>query len=312
MKFFISHHQHKGKSIAIALKKHGWLQSAGPVDVALFDHGISKQHPDDGRILLNNYFNRGSTIITYPHGSTGAWWMDNDAFPPNPRIFANLVNSEGRKHVEQIIQPTLEHHVIGWNYCSIRPFRKPDRIKTILFAPIHASAKNFKLREECIDVNARVYKALLGLGKEYKIIVRYLNPLEKIGLRYTSRMTFVAGKPDGSFTEIDLADLVIAEGTYMYLAVARGKPTIGMNQHIPIRLNDSDRSFKLNHWNEYEKYMAYPIDFDDSADIRDLINRAATEEQSKWKELFIGNTMDSKVLSDLLIELRTKDINTRK
>lgn len=311
MKFFISHHQHKGKSIAIALKHNGWLQSVGKVDVALFDHGISKQHPDDGRSLLSGYFNNGATIITYPHGATGSWWMDNDTFPPNKKIFANLVNSEGRKVVEEIIQPWLKHYVIGWNYCTIKKFQKPTTLKTILFAPIHASTKNFKLREECIDVNARVFKALLELGKGYKIIVRYLNPLEKIGLRYNSKMLFVAGKPDGSFTEIDIADLVIAEGTYMYLAVARGKPTIGMSQHIPIRPNDSDKSFKLNHWNEYEKYMAYPIDFDDSSSLKDLIDRAITEEQTAWKDLFIGNVMDPKYVSNLLTELRNNDINTK-
>ena len=92
----------------------------------------------------------------------------------------------------------------------------------------------------------------------------------------------------------------------MYLSVARGKPTIGINQHVPPRPNGwgGFKPFKLNHWNEYEKYLAYPIDFDDGDDLPGLINRATKEEQTEWKKIFIGNKMSSSYLSDLLINIR--------
>ena len=91
----------------------------------------------------------------------------------------------------------------------------------------------------------------------------------------------------------------------MYLSVARGKPTIGMNQHIPPRPNGyCFKEFKLKHWNEYERYLAYPIDFYDGDDLLGLINRAVKEEQSEWKRLFIGDKMSSTYLSKLLIDIR--------
>lgn len=311
MRYYIFHHQHKGYGINSALRQQGWILSSHNVAIALFDHAINKDRPEEGRKILNKYHDEKSTILTYPHGATGAWWTDNDMFPPNKNVFANLVIGEGHKFVDTIIQPQIEHHVIGWTYCPINEFKKPKEVRNILFAPIHASMKSGKLREECIDTNARVYKSLLELAGQYKISVRTLNPLEQIGLWKSPKVSFKPGKPDGTYDDIDSADLVIAEGTYMYLSVARGKPTIGMNQHIPIRPNDSDKSFKLNHWNEYGDYMAYPIDFDNDTNLQNLITIASTNEQTEWKKLFIGKELDAKHLSNLLKEIRAKDISIR-
>ena len=88
----------------------------------------------------------------------------------------------------------------------------------------------------------------------------------------------------------------------MYLAIARGKPTIGLNQHIPISSNHSKHS-KLKNWDKYGEYMAYPIDFDDG-DLQDLIYEASIQEQIEWKKLFIGNPMDANKLVSLLTNLR--------
>lgn len=310
MRHFISHHQHKGRSIDDALRREGWLFRHKRVDVALFDHYVNRTNPEKGRGLIKSYHEDGATILTYPHGATGAWWMDNDNYVPDERISANLVIGEGHKYIDSITQPQLEHHIIGWSYCPIKAFQKPNKVKRILFAPIHASINGNELREECIDTNARVYQALLALPRDYTIIVRHLNPLDTIGLRYNSRIRFKWTKPDGSYQEIDEVDLVIGEGTFMYLSVARGKPTIGMNQYIPIRPNGSDKSFKLNNWDKYGDYMAYPIDFDDGPFV-DLIEKAASAEQSKWKQLFIGNKMQQQDLSNLLTDLRKKDLSNR-
>ena len=305
MKFYISHHQHKGKPIEMALRKEGWRAGVNNVDVALFDHAINREKPENGRALIKKYYDDGAAVLTYPHGATGAWWMDNDEYKTDNRLSGNLVIGEGHKHIEEIVQPNLNHYVIGWNFCPIEEFKKPKEIINILFAPIHASERTNNFREEALDTNSRVFYKLLKLPIKYKIIIRYLNPLNTIGLKNVSRVILRHGNPDGSYSEIDNADIVIAEGTYMYLSVARGKPTIGINQHIPPRPNGyGSKSFKLNHWNDYEKYLAYPIDFDDSDDLLELINLASNEEQSKWKSLFIGNKMSSVYLSKLLKNIR--------
>ena len=311
MKYFITLHQHKGNAIDNALRNNGWLFRHKNVDIALFDHHINRSKPEEGRAIVSQYFQEGATIITYPHGATGAWWMDSDLHPPDKRVFANLVIGEGHKYVEEITQPHLEHYIIGWSYCPIKEFQKPEKIKKILFAPIHASLKGNKLREECMDINTRVFKSLLELPREYVIIVRHLNPLNVIGLWNNSRVRYNFAKPDGSYSDIDNCDLIISEGTFMYLSVARGKPTIGMSQHIQVRPNESDKDFKLKNWDKYKDYIAYPLDFDD-APLNDLIIEAVSKEQSDWKKLFIGNEMNGENLSNLLKELREKDISNKK
>lgn len=308
MRYFIAHHQHKGKPIDAALRKEGWRYQLRKVDIALFDHAINRTEPEKGRDLIHRFYKEGATIVLYPHAPTGAWWMDGDIYHKENFIKNELVIAEGQKRVSKIIDPSMNVHKIGWSYCPIKEFQKPKEIKRILFAPIHGPNKG-NLREECISVNKRVYETLLRLANKYQIIIRHLNPLEKNGLWYNSKPVFILGKPDGSYKDIDAADLVIAEGTFMYLAIARGKPTIGMNQHIPIRPNNDNRNFIPKHWDEYGEYMGYPIDFDDG-DIISLIDKAM-QEQTAWKNLFIGKSMNSKNLSNILKNIRSQDGHIR-
>jgi hypothetical protein len=310
MRYFISHHQHKGMGIDEALKKEGWYFRRRRASVALFDHVINRLNPELGRGLVNKYYDEWATIITYPHGATGAWWNDSDYFPPNKKIFANLVIGEGHKHIEEIMRPYLQHYVIGWYFCPIMPFKKPPKVRNILFAPIHGSMHSNALPDVKKEENANVYKKLLDISDQYNIKARVLNPLENIGLWKDSRIKLIFGKPDGSYRDIDDADLVIAEGTFMYLSVARGKPTIGFGQHIPCSGSTIIENFSLKHWDQYKDYMAYPLNFGDDS-LENLINRATNKEQTDWKNLFIGKEMDSKHLSDLLKDLRKQDISIR-
>jgi len=311
MRYFIAHHQHKGTAIDEALKKEGWYFRRRRVSIALFDHAINRHRPKKGRGLVNKYYDEWATIITYPHGATGAWWTDSDYYPPNKKIFANLVIGEGHKNVEEIMRPYLNHYVIGWTFCPIKEFNKPEEVKNILFGPIHGSMHKDFLSEKKRAVNSAVYEALLKLPDKYKISMRVLNPLENIGLWKDSRVKLIFGKPDGSYKDIDEADLVIGEGTFMYLSVARGKPTVGINQHFPCSGSGVIEEFKLNNWDKYKDYMAYPINFKEDCSLEECMELAASGEQVEWKNLFIGKEMNSKHLSKLLKELRKKDISSR-
>lgn len=311
MRYFISHHQHKGTAIDEALKKEGWQFKRRRVDIALFDHNVNRKFPEKGRGILSSYYDQGATIVMYPHGATGAWWADSERYPTSPKIFANLVIGEGHKEIETFVRPQLQHYVIGWSFCPIKEFQKPKEVKNILFAPIHAFMSNNTLSEDRKLVNTKAFEALLELSDQYKITVRYLNPPECIGIWKDSRVRMKFGKPDGSYNDIDEADLVISEGTYMYLSVARGKPTIGLNQYVPQQLSLKDEHYSaIIHWDEYKDFVGYPIDFYD-APLPELIERAVSEEQSEWKRLFIGKEMDSAKLSQLLQSLRNEDLVNR-
>jgi len=304
MRYFIIDHQHKGQPIAEALNLGGWVYNRRHPDIALIDHNINRLRYTDERLIIANYKAVGATIISYPHGATGAWWMDSDLYSKTDGwAFANLVIGEGHKHVSSIIQSKTPHHVIGWSYCPIKQFVAKSQVKRILFAPIHSSIRSHMLRSEAKDTNKRVFEALVKIKDSYTITIRHLDPLEAIGIYKVPGITFRMGKPDGSYLEIDNSDLVIAEGTFLYLAVARGKSVIGINQRIPIAPNTPIPGFKIKNWDKYGDYMAYPIDFDDGP-LLELIAKASKDEQKKWKELFIGKQMNSKDLSDLLSKLR--------
>lgn len=300
--FFILHHQNKGKPIFSALMNNGWRYQERKPDVSFFDHTLNRGQPDTSRTILKRLYNEGSKIITYPHGATGAWWLDGDMFHPDKHVCCDLVISEGQKHIAEIIDPDTKHEVIGWSLCPQKKFEKPKKLLRILFASIHPPERS-EFRPEAKAANTRIDKALSKLTGNHQIIYRHINSLEANGLVNNQRAIYVRGKPDGSYVDIDNADLVIAEGTYMYMAVARGKPVIGINQHLPIRANNSKLRFEPKQWEKYGEYQAYPIDFDDG-ELVDLIEMAISEEQTEWRSRFIGNQMDEKIFSDLIHKIR--------
>ena len=292
MQYWIHHHQHKGKPIERALVNQGWVYSQTP-DIALFD--IARSKPIERRFRRG-----GAALVVYPHTAIAGWWYDGILDPPIG-FDAILVVGEGQEEVQKIITPNIRIETIGWSYCPILPFQKPKAVNRILFAPIHPNGN--RLRQEAKDTNARVYKRLLSLP-DAEIVVRVLGNLDDNGLWQSSRAIIKGGNPDGSYEDIDSADLVVAEGMYLSLAVARGKPSIGMNQHVAQKVNQNGRVPKR--WDEYNNLQAYPIDFDD-ADLPELVDRALDESQvSNWKKRFIGEQLQPEHLSDLLKDIRSE------
>lgn len=164
-------------------------------------------------------------------------------------------------------------------------------MKRVLFAPIHPAGG--RLRPEALKANKDIFKELKHVQRamDLEVTVRYIDDLDKQGLRPYSAFTWIEGAPDGSTKEIDEADVVIAEGTMMYLAVARGKPTIGINQHLPCRANKNCEKYTPHNWDRYGPEIAYPINYQQGR-LGELIELAAAEEQAEWRERCIGESMD--------------------
>jgi len=296
MKYWILHHQHKGKPIEAALRSQGWVYSRTP-DIALFDTARNSR-------IAEMFIKSDATLVLYPHTAIASWWYDGLMELPKD-YDAILVIGEGQKQVQQIITPNIRVETIGWSYCPILPFQKPEKVKRITFAPIHPSGDG-KLRPEAKDTNARVFKRLLELDG-VQIVLRVIGKLEDNGIWYSPKVIIKNAKPDGTYSEIDFADLVIGEGMYLSLAVARGKPAIGMNQRVKNRTN---KGLVPERWEEYNYLQAYPIDFDDDGDLMKLIDMALDGSQvSEWKSRFIGEQLQPKKLSDILIDIRRNNAN---
>jgi hypothetical protein len=286
LRVYVHVYQHKGMPFLKALYEAGCVVDKKCPDVALFDKEWDSLNPEKEGAIVKRYLERGASILVYPHAATAPWWYDG-IIDIKPCVKAVLVIGSGQKEITNVINPAIKTHVAGWPFCEQREFIRPDKVKRILFCPIHPA--NQYIRQESRDANERVLRSLIEYSKKKSVdvTVRYIGDLELQGLHNCDRFKFIEGATDGSTIDIDGADLVIAEGTCMYASVARGKPTIGMIQHMPIRSNS--RYEQGHHWSKYGPAMAYPINFE-SAPLPDLIDAAMTE-QEEWRWLFIGESM---------------------
>jgi hypothetical protein len=292
MKFFVSAHQHKGRPYHAALKAAGHISLARHADVALYDREWYVHIAPRLRPIVQEQVDRGAVIMVYPHSALPPWWYDGDV-KVHPCVSCVFVIGKGQKEAMKTIDPAARVEITGWPWSTQRPFRASKEVKRILFAPIHPAGG--RLRSEAVQANKDIYRELKRTQAELKckVTVRYIHELELQGLRPYSRFEWVEGRPDGSTTEIDQADVVIAEGTFLYLSVAQGKPTIGINQHIPVRPNKPSGTLKEApaNWEKYGPEIAYPINFG-SKPLLDLIELATNGEQSEWRNRFIGKSLD--------------------
>ena len=243
--------------------------------------------------------------MVYPHSALPPWWYDG-LINIQPWVACVFVISEGAKEAMKIIEPSVRVEAVGWPWCPQKEFQKPEKLKTILFAPIHPSGR--RLRPEALNANRMIFRELKRVARwtSCKIVIRHLHELHLQGLRPYNRFHFVHGMADGSTKEIDEADVVIAEGTFMYSAVARGKPTIGINQHLPMRANKTCDKYTPHNWDKYGPSLAYPINFQ-PGQLMEHIKLAISEEQTAWREKFIGPSMDPKAFAELVESIWKED-----
>jgi len=139
-----------------------------------------------------------------------------------------------------------------------------------------------------------------------RLSVRYIGKMQVNGLREVNGVRLLAGSADNSYADIDEADLVIASGTFAYMAIARGKPTIMLNQDTPSRDLVNNQIATASRYAEYRDYMRYPFDVDDSKDIEDVMQAALETEPAEWKQRFIGKQLRGRDFVPLLEELMTR------
>lgn len=304
MKYYIVHHQHKGFKIHEIIKKAGWKIDHKNPDILLIDHDIGKWNSGEHRKIVELYKEKGTTIIIYPHSATIPWWYDG-IVAPDEGVKAILVGTEFQREITSTFVKVTPVYSIGWAFCPQKKFQKIDQISKILFAPIHPPMNGF-LRSEAKESNTRILRKLIELTPKVQVVVRHIGNLERQGLFNHAKIIYKNGKPDGNYQDIDWADLVIAEGTFMYMAVSRGKPVVGINQNIPITPNNQNGEIVPKTWSNYGNKMAYPIDFNEQ-NMLELFCRATSEEQSEWRKNFVGEDIEPTKFIALLNNIRRKD-----
>lgn len=281
IRFYFGGYQKKGEPYRDALLSAGYIQDDRHPDFLLIDR---EQYINSYDLRSCVLAHPGVPVMIYPHSAMPPWWYDG-LVGINPAVRRIFVMGEGQKRATAIFAPGARVSVTGWSWCEQREFQRPDKVRNILFAPIHPTGG--RLRPEAARANNAVFGALGNT--DYNVTVRYIGALLRQGLRPEPRFNMIAGAANSVTDEIDAADLVIAEGTMIYLSVARGKPTIGINQDMPIRTNLHYERYQPRNWDKWGPATAYPLNFGDKC-LRAMIDEAMTE-QSEWRQDFIGQDM---------------------
>lgn len=293
----IKDHQNKAQGLAQALLQVGWdviYAGSGSADVLLIDHDIDRPGYRD---LIDAYKTDGAKIVLYPHGANPMTVWDG-LMEPYP-VDACLVIAEGHRQVMEAYGYPHPIRVIGWPYGPQHDFQPaaPDRV---LFAPIHPLGNGY-LHPSWAEANATAFRALLDYGRP--ITVRLIGSVQANGLWYAPGAEYVAGRMDGSTDGLDDADVVVAHGTFLSLAVAAGKPAVTFHQVQPTSDPEGpgEPLVPVRSWERYRHLMRYPFDLADP----DGIAKAAWWAPAQWRRRFIGDPLDPALLDHTLREIVT-------
>lgn len=290
----IYNHQNKGARIVEALNAAGWQQVEGSHEARVI---FSDVDAPARRVKLEMQAARGKKIFLFPHAARPNVFNDFEGYPPFDRALAQFVTAAGHIEIMQRIGVPHRMEVIGWMYCPIKPFRPRRSHRRVLFAPIHPN-NNGTIADVDRDLNIRAFRKLLCLvdAGEIDLTVRYLRGLEKNGLWWDDRVTYVEGHPDQSYEQIDRADAVVAHQTYAYISVARGTPTVMFGEDVPPRLGSEEMgNFQfVQHFDRYRDMLMYHLDILAEEDTSALLRRAVKSDQEiiAWRERMIGRPFD--------------------
>ena len=286
----------KSDSIKAALLEEGHTLTRHldeRVDVLLIDH-VWENRWD----IVAAAANLGVPTVLYPHG--GGVPVDYDGVVPTDLPVAlHMVHAEGHRQIMAMYGYPHPTAVLGWNYTPVLPFTPVEKPRRILFAPHHPWADGHTLEDAAVEINRHAYDQFRKLpGRKTCRFVGH--PLPN-GIGATQGVTFIQAEKDNSYQDVLNADVVIAVGTFAFMAVALGKPTVMLewfpeNKRIPTT---------PAHWDEYKDELRYPYRTDDGP-LADVIAAACAggPELTRWRSRFIGEPMTSRRLNDLIESVR--------
>lgn len=302
MRYYCHNHQGKADRYIEALKKrrHSMIDdlSSMKLRVLLVDTDIKSRAG-----LISKVTGRGLPVLLYPHTAVPVFLWDG-IFKPHPGVTAVFTIAQG--HVDVMHAYGFRHktiHPAGWTYCPQKNFEPHPNPKKVLFAPQHPNGGVGSMPHQIRQANSQAYHRLLMLHKagDIELTVRFLHPLSWNGLWKEEGVTYVQGKPDQSTQEIDAADVVVARMNMLYLAVARGKPTLGYGEQMaPMVGYPNGEVLTVASWEKYRDIMAYPLDLLAHDRTASLINQACTgnDETAAWRERFIGEMFNEDEFAD--------------
>ena len=304
--FVCYNHQSKGVAYVDALTKltkYKYIDTAGEIppyfrelSFVLTDSDIlGRSH------RLKAHKRHGAKgIFLIPH--TARPNIVNDISGGCPDTTAQFVVSQGHIDVIRRYGYTKPMHAVGWSLCPIKEFKPRQAPRNIVFAPIHPRCSEID-KQANRDTFERLRK--LAVNDTIKLTVRFINSLALSGLERVEHenITYVPGRMNQDYSQIDEADVVVAHQTYAWLAVARGVPTVMMAEDMPTHIEPRGKPVQYaRNWDKYKDLLMYPLDILATKDTLGLLTRAtkSDKEISDWRSRMIGEPFDGKKFVDII------------
>jgi hypothetical protein len=296
MRIALRDHLGKGRPYAGALLRAGHELVSEDADLLLID----LDDAECGYVeVIEPFKDAGATVLLYPHGASPLIGYDGIT-EPSALVDASLQIAPGHAEVMRRLEYPTATHVVGWPYSEIGPFRSSAKLERVLLAPTHPSGHGY-LPDLERELNAHAYAQLLD--GPWELTVRYFGTLEQNGLWDAPGVRFVRSNLGVATDDIERSDAVVAGvGTFPWLSIARGVPTVQYGQDImPTKGHPGDKRIGLRHFERYHRYMRYPFDTADGP-LDELLYAAARSEEPilEWKRRFIGEPFDERAYVELV------------
>lgn len=285
-RFAFDERQDKAGAFLQALEAHGYERVPRWQDGAGFMFRNLDTHWED----LEAARAAGVRMFLHPHAVRMCCFWDG-LYSIWPHTACNFAPGIGHKMVMQAYRYPIPVEVVGWPYSEVRLFQ-PTSGERVLFAPIHPNLKGRRLTTQDKATNRQAFDVLRKLKVQLK--VRYFHALQHNGLdpepapgvEYEQAEL----KISDSIGAIEQADVVIAHQTFAWLAVALGKPTLMMNEHLP----PHNIRRPVRSWPKYQKILQYPLDLLHCKNPREEMAEACRSDERirLWRERFIGQPFD--------------------
>ena len=266
MRVAVYDYMSKAAGVTAALAAHGWeiVPFGADADVALVDRDMH---------YLHDHAHRYDRIVLYPHGGNPtAVCLWDGLYEPFP-VDCLLVHGPGQAEVLRRYGYPHRVEVVGYTYCEQQDFEGAgDRV---LFAPNHG------LYPEDHAANQAALGRLRDLFGD-RFTVRDRRPFDNLD----------------AVAQIDEYDLVVADGTFLSLAVARGNAAVTFGQAGVSQDDYPDGVRRAHaHAGEYVEFIRYPYE------LETLDWTAPVPEAVAWREAFIGPHFNHSEFNDLMTEI---------
>lgn len=288
-KFLCTRNRDSADAYVTALLNAGFMETKNPTEADFWLYDYERDHYNK---TLNLFKDKPKFI--YPHVPYG-WWVW-DGICAVDDVSCNFVVSEGAKQGMRLYGYPHPIEVCGFPRCELRPFQPTQGMK-LLFAPSHTLGKSGKYpTPECVDYHRAAMRHIIALKDHFEsVTVRYAYDLTTSGFTefaHESGITFTRAEAlsvSDSLKAIEQADIIISCGTFGYLSLAIGKPTILYGNRTP-----ASRAGKVKHYASYKHLIDFPkpfesLTFDDVANV----GLQPDPEVEQWKSLMLGQPFNA-------------------